>query len=86
MENDQKKGKNVRLYILESDEPRLKDLCNETGLTITDALTKIVSAGLQALETNHYRVTLPLTFVVSEKEKPFRQRQPSSATLNEKNR
>ena len=61
-------GKNVRLYILEADEPRLEALCEKTGLTITDALTKIVTAGLRALEAEHYKVTLPLRFTVSEGE------------------
>lgn len=65
------KGKNVRLYILENDEPRLEKLCAKTGLTITDALTKIVTAGLAALEAEHYKVTLPLQFIVfSEDSKP----------------
>jgi hypothetical protein len=45
-----KKGRNVRLNIQEDDEERLDALCNESELTITDALTRILSAGLKALE------------------------------------
>lgn len=60
------KGKNVRLYILESDEPKLDKLCEVSGMTITHALTTIVSAGLAALEARNNRVTLPLRFLVSD--------------------
>jgi hypothetical protein len=66
MATEQKKGKNVRLYILETDEPRLDQLCEISGLSITSALTMIVSAGLAALERDNYRVTLPLKFSVGE--------------------
>jgi hypothetical protein len=66
MPTDSKKGKAARLYILEEDEPRLDELCKRTRLSITDALTMIVSAGLTALEENEYRVSLPLKFRVSE--------------------
>ena len=66
MATDHKKGKNVRLYILESDEARLDALCNRTCLTITSALTMILSAGLAALEQNDNRLTLPLQFRVNE--------------------
>lgn len=59
------KGKNVRLYILESDEPKLDQLCQRSGLTITNALTMIVSAGLAALEAQDYRLSLPLGFSVA---------------------
>lgn len=63
-----KKGKNVRLYIYEDDEPRLTQLQKRTGLTITSALSMVISAGLKALEKDEYRVTLPLKFRVTNEE------------------
>jgi len=70
--SDTKKGKPVRLYILEADEPRLEMLCERTGLTITSALTMIVSAGIAALDANEYKVSLPLRFKTTEEPIPER--------------
>ena len=61
-----KKGRNVRLNIFEQDEPRLEEMCTRTGLNITAALSMILHAGLEALESEEYRVTLPIRFTLSE--------------------
>lgn len=61
-----KKGKPTRLLIYEVDEPLLEKLCENTGLTTTDVLSKIVHAGLVALEENGYRMSLPLRFSLSD--------------------
>ena len=75
------KGKNVRLYILEADEPKLETLCERSGLSITSALTTIVTAGLRALEAEHFRVTLPLRFAVTGEldPPPYRLNEPKKA-------
>jgi hypothetical protein len=61
---DSKKGKQVRLYIYEGDEPILKRITDHTGLSDTALLSQIVSAGLSALVENGCVVPLPLTLQV----------------------
>jgi len=63
-----KKGKAARLYIKEVDEPKLDMLCERSKMSITESLTRIVSAGLAALERQNYKVSLPLCFSVCEEE------------------
>jgi len=62
----QKKGKHVRLYVLEEDEAPLEKLAETTGLTQTMILTKLVSAGLKCCTEQGYRLPLPLKFEMAE--------------------
>jgi hypothetical protein len=62
----QKKGKHVRLYILEEDEPLLEKLAAATGLTQTMVLTVVVSAGIKACAADGDRLPLPLKFKIEE--------------------
>ena len=62
----QKKGKHVRLYVLEEDEPLLEKLASATGLTQTMVLTVIVSAGIKACSQLGNRLPLPLKFQILE--------------------
>jgi hypothetical protein len=62
----QKKGKHVRLYILEEDEEPLEKLASATGLSQTMVLTMLVSAGLRACTEAGRRMPLPLKFGISE--------------------
>jgi hypothetical protein len=62
----QKKGKHVRLYVLEDDEAGLEKLASNVGITQTTALTLIVSAGLKACGQADYRLPLPLKFQIVE--------------------
>lgn len=76
-----KKGRHTRLYIFEEDEPRLDQLTRSTGLTATVVLSMIISAGLRALETRQYRLSLPLRFEVLESwpsSAPSREERPRS--------
>lgn len=66
----QKKGKPVRLYVFEEDEPRLEAMMKATGLTGTMVLSILVSSGLKALCDAGNRMPLPLRFVLSAEEAP----------------
>ena len=62
----QKKGKQVRLYILEGDESKLDELSEATGLDVTTIMTFIVSAGVKACASAGNRLPLPLKFELVE--------------------
>jgi len=62
----QQKGKKVRLYILEDDEPALDKLSEATGLDVTTIMTFLVSAGIKASVEAGYRLPLPLKFQILE--------------------
>jgi len=62
----QQKGKQVRLYILEDDEPALDKLSVATGLDVTTIMTLLVSAGIKACTADGNRLPLPLKFQVIE--------------------
>lgn len=62
----QKKGKQVRLYILEDDEASLDKLSEATGLDVTAIMTFLVSAGIKACSEAGNRLPLPLKFHISE--------------------
>lgn len=64
----QKKGKPVRLYVYEEDEPLLNSLIEATGLSGTMIMSVIVSSGLRACAGAGNRMTLPLKFVIAEVE------------------
>ncbi len=57
---DAKKGKQVRLYIYEADEPHLRRLTENTGLSDTAALSMLISASLKAAAESQYELRLPL--------------------------
>ena len=77
----QKKGKQVRLYILEDDEPILDKLSEATTLDTTTIMTLLVSAGLKACSANGNRIPLPLKFAVtSNAESPINEASPPYKT------
>jgi len=63
---NQKKGKHVRLYVLEDDEAPLEKLSEITGLTQTMVLTVMVSAAIRACVEAGNRLPLPLQFRIIE--------------------
>jgi hypothetical protein len=54
-----------RVYLNDEDTARMKSLCDTNELGRTELLSKLVTAGLRALESDGGRITLPLRFVVS---------------------
>ena len=78
MTTNQKKGKHVRLYILEEDEPLLEALAEATRLSQTAIMTLLVSAGLKACAENGNRIPLPLSFEVLGPTSPYRMNEPST--------
>lgn len=66
MKKESLEGTQIRLYIADDDGIRLREMCQRTGLNHTGAMTMILSAGLAALESNEYRVVLPLAFQVTD--------------------
>jgi hypothetical protein len=58
----QKKGKPVRLYIREEDEPVLAEFGRLTGLSDTSIMTMLLSAAFRAVKDANYRLPLPLSF------------------------
>ncbi len=62
----QQKGKQVRLYVFEEDEPALDKLSAATGLNTTTIMTLLVSAGVKAAVEAGYRLPLPLKLTVVE--------------------
>ncbi len=62
----QKKGKAVRLYIFEEDEPRLEALMKATGLTGTMIVSILASAGMKACVAAGNRMPLPLIFKIEK--------------------
>ena len=61
-----KTGSEIRLYLSKADERRAAEFFKRVGtqLTRNKALSMILSAGLEALESSNWTTTLPIRFVV----------------------
>ena len=61
-----KTGSEIRLYLSKADERRASEFFKRVGsqLTRNKALSIILSAGLEALESSNWTTTLPIRFVV----------------------
>jgi len=62
----QKKGKHVRLYILEDDEKPLESLAQTVGLSQTAVLTVLLSAALKVCVESGNKMPLPLKLQIKE--------------------
>ena len=61
---DNIKPTTYRVYLNDEDTARMKTICDATELGRTELLSKLVTAGLRAIESDGGRITLPLRLVV----------------------
>lgn len=60
------KANTYRLYLNDDSAALMGKICDTTGLTQSDLLSKVVVAGLSAIAVNRHRITLPLKFEIVE--------------------
>lgn len=72
----------LRLYVNSENMARLVKICEVTGLSQAEAISKAAQAALEAIEANGNTFTLPLRLQVTSS--AYAQREPSALVLSDK--
>jgi hypothetical protein len=63
-----KKGIQCRVRLAESDEGVMKRISQQSGLAVSDLLTVILYAGIQAIKEENNKFPLPLRFKICKED------------------